>query len=324
MLLEYSSNNFQTFLKTNHNRPNGIRPTQFNSFTILSQAMSNLLQNENIEFYPPPPHQQFLHQMQIYQLHRALQQHQQAQYMYEAAAHAIAAASAPPFPMYIDANILSPYRLYQQPAMNTDEMYYNHSPIDNSIVDDQHQNKSSTYKTEMCHSFLATNQCVYHDLCHFAHSVHELRSREVDIKYKTELCKNFTSNTSCCYSTRCKYIHDDYRVQVRENEFWLVSPSDNLIRIENVPVGNQARIEQLTELVNSEHNQRMIQTHAHLSIYSNATTISNIHVIHNLHDDAHHALYVPAVKTQASDTTNLTVVAITPIIPLSSLIGEAY
>jgi hypothetical protein len=90
----------------------------------------------------------------------------------------------------------------------------------------------NTYKTEICRSHATTGYCEYGAYCQFAHGVSELRSRDFDVKYKTKLCKNFFETGQCRFASRCKFIHDEQRVQVSDTEFWLVSPSDNLVRVE--------------------------------------------------------------------------------------------
>lgn len=104
-----------------------------------------------------------------------------------------------------------------------------------------------TYKTEICRSHLQTGYCEYGPNCQFAHGIHELRPRHFDVKYKTQLCKNYHKDGNCRFGSRCKFIHDEHRIQVDANEFWLVSPSENLVRVEIVE--NPQRRAQLQLLV---------------------------------------------------------------------------
>ncbi len=128
-----------------------------------------------------------------------------------------------------------------------------------------------TYKTEICRSHINTGYCgacspqgaragmraitraaEYGAHCQFAHGVHELRPRHFDVKYKTQLCKNYHRDTTCRFGPRCKFIRtpvravhraigalrsarrsdDERRIQMDQFEFWLVSPSENIIRVE--------------------------------------------------------------------------------------------
>lgn len=133
----------------------------------------------------------------------------------------------------------------------------------------------STYKTEICRSHQATGSCEYGSSCQFSHGAHELRSREVDSKYKTELCRNFHGLNagapmnspqagSCWYGNRCRFLHDEFRLRQSANEFWLVAPSDSLIRVERVAPSStaEARLEQLAELMTSEHNRKQTLLYA--------------------------------------------------------------
>jgi hypothetical protein len=47
------------------------------------------------------------------------------------------------------------------------------------------------------------------------------------------------------------FVDDEYRVRASEFEFWLVSPAENLVRVEIVDPRNTQRLEQLTALVNN-------------------------------------------------------------------------
>ena len=109
----------------------------------------------------------------------------------------------------------------------------------------------STYKTEICRSHQYSGCCEYGPSCQFAHGLEELRTREVDAKFKTERCKNFHQfgPSTCWYGPRCKFIHDEFRVRVGPLEFWLVSPRENMVRVEKVDAGNAPRLSQLAQLI---------------------------------------------------------------------------
>ena len=109
----------------------------------------------------------------------------------------------------------------------------------------------STYKTEICRSHQYSLSCEYGPSCQFAHGLCELRAREVDVKYKTERCKNFHQYgpSTCWYGPRCKFIHDEFRVRVGPTEFWLISPRENMVRVEKVDPANQPRLTQLMQLI---------------------------------------------------------------------------
>lgn len=93
---------------------------------------------------------------------------------------------------------------------------------------------ANTYKTELCRSFKQSATCVYDASCLFAHGVDELRPRDFgNLKYKTLLCKNFHRPGGVChFGSRCRFIHDEQRFHISSNLSCLVSPSDNLVRLE--------------------------------------------------------------------------------------------
>jgi hypothetical protein len=70
------------------------------------------------------------------------------------------------------------------------------------------------------------------------------------VKYKTQLCKNYHANGNCRFGSRCKFIHDEQRIQVTESEHWLVSPSENFVRVEIVD--NPLRQAQLAALSDTQ------------------------------------------------------------------------
>jgi len=104
------------------------------------------------------------------------------------------------------------------------------------------------YKTEICRSHRQTGLCEYDNSCQFAHGIHELRPRHYGLKYKTQECKNYHSEGYCRFGSRCKFIHDEHRIRVANDEFWLVSPSENLVRVEVVE--NPSRQAELAKLFN--------------------------------------------------------------------------
>jgi len=106
------------------------------------------------------------------------------------------------------------------------------------------------YKTEICRSHRQTGLCEYEGSCQFAHGIHELRPRHYGLKYKTQECKNYHSEGYCRFGSRCKFIHDEHRIRVANDEFWLVSPSENLVRVEVVE--NPGRQAELTKLFGDE------------------------------------------------------------------------
>lgn len=93
---------------------------------------------------------------------------------------------------------------------------------------------TQNYKTEICRAHRQTGICEYKENCQFAHGIQELRPRHFGLKYKTQECKNYHSNGYCRFGSRCKFIHDEHRIRVANDEFWLVSPSENLVRVEVV------------------------------------------------------------------------------------------
>jgi hypothetical protein len=99
--------------------------------------------------------------------------------------------------------------------------------------------RALTYKTEICRSHHDLGYCEYEDKCQFAHGVEQLRPRKFSPKYKTQLCKNYHKFGNCRFGSRCQFIHDEQRIQVAENEFWLISQSEHLMRIEVVGGASQ-------------------------------------------------------------------------------------
>jgi len=64
------------------------------------------------------------------------------------------------------------------------------------------------FKTEICRNYKEKGQCVYGDLCQFAHGKHELRKDVVrHDKYKTKHCQKYWFHGYCAYGPRCNFIH---------------------------------------------------------------------------------------------------------------------
>jgi len=69
------------------------------------------------------------------------------------------------------------------------------------------------FKTEFCRNFREKGNCVYGDLCQFAHGKTELRQDVVrHSKYKTKLCQKFWIAGYCAYGARCNFIHQEEEV----------------------------------------------------------------------------------------------------------------
>jgi hypothetical protein len=51
-----------------------------------------------------------------------------------------------------------------------------------------------------------------------------------------------------------------------ENEFWLICPSENVVRIERMDTMTSSRAAQLQQLYETEHNQQQIQIHGQIHI----------------------------------------------------------
>ncbi|XP_072346360.1 mRNA decay activator protein ZFP36L1-like isoform X1 [Scyliorhinus torazame] len=72
----------------------------------------------------------------------------------------------------------------------------------------QQQQPSPRYKTELCRPFQESGICRYGDKCQFAHGLGELRILSRHPKYKTELCRTFHSCGICPYGARCHFVHN--------------------------------------------------------------------------------------------------------------------
>lgn len=72
----------------------------------------------------------------------------------------------------------------------------------------QPQQNSNRYKTELCRPFMENGKCKYGDKCQFAHGGHEIRNLQRHPKYKTELCRTYHTVGICPYGPRCHFIHN--------------------------------------------------------------------------------------------------------------------
>lgn len=61
-------------------------------------------------------------------------------------------------------------------------------------------------------------------------------------------------NGCCTFGSRCQFLHDEYRIRVSAYEFWLISPTDNMTRVERVDPSNVQRLKQLIQLCNTVEN----------------------------------------------------------------------
>merc|ERR1711881_788583 len=75
------------------------------------------------------------------------------------------------------------------------------------------------FKTEICRNFKEKGNCLYGELCQFAHGKHELRKDVIrHNKYKTKLCQKYWINGYCAYGPRCNFIHDTDRRHAMTNQ----------------------------------------------------------------------------------------------------------
>ncbi|PVU85835.1 hypothetical protein BB559_006748 [Furculomyces boomerangus] len=68
-------------------------------------------------------------------------------------------------------------------------------------------NDPELFKTELCEKWMLHGNCVYGDLCKFAHGRLELKNRSRHPKYRTDLCRTFSRIGSCPYGNRCDFLH---------------------------------------------------------------------------------------------------------------------
>ena len=82
----------------------------------------------------------------------------------------------------------------------------------------------------------------------FSHGPHDIMPRVIQYGYKVSVCSAHRTGT-CQFGVYCRHIHDDFRLRRGEREFWIVYPSDNLIRVEYVAEDDAKRITFLLELL---------------------------------------------------------------------------
>merc|ERR1712002_733859 len=74
-------------------------------------------------------------------------------------------------------------------------------------VNQTYRTANPRFKTEICRNFKEKGNCLYGDLCQFAHGTHELRRDVVrHSKYKTKLCQKYWIAGYCAYGPRCNFI----------------------------------------------------------------------------------------------------------------------
>eukprot|EP00092_Neocalanus_flemingeri_P018824 GFUD01020382.1.p1 GENE.GFUD01020382.1~~GFUD01020382.1.p1 ORF type:complete len:325 (+),score=72.93 GFUD01020382.1:210-1184(+) len=74
---------------------------------------------------------------------------------------------------------------------------------------------NSRFKTEICRNFKEKGQCLYGDLCQFAHGNEEMRNVGQHNKYKTKRCQKYWIAGYCAYGPRCNFLHNEERDQVQ-------------------------------------------------------------------------------------------------------------
>jgi hypothetical protein len=149
-------------------------------------------------------------------------------------------------------NQLQQAQMVQHHQQQNQNQHQNHGRQRRSFASKPHHD-SMWYKTEICRGFARTGRCDYGHLCQFAHGVTELRPRLFDEKFKTEYCENFHKNGHCAFGSRCKFIHDEYWQRGISGEFMLVSPAENVVRIELPKTQN--RVAQLELLARRSGHQ---------------------------------------------------------------------
>jgi hypothetical protein len=74
-------------------------------------------------------------------------------------------------------------------------------------------NPDSTYKTELCRTWIEKNFCPYKEKCRFAHGKRELHEKYHHSRnYKQKDCKSFFSKGFCPYGPRCQFKHDERKI----------------------------------------------------------------------------------------------------------------
>ena len=82
----------------------------------------------------------------------------------------------------------------------------NHS---HQIQENQFQNSTQKYKTELCKTFQTIGRCPYGSRCIFAHGSIELISKKQCQNYKKKFCKSFQKYGYCPYGIRCSFKHNE-------------------------------------------------------------------------------------------------------------------
>jgi len=74
--------------------------------------------------------------------------------------------------------------------------------------------QNSRFKTEICRNFKEKGQCLYGNLCQFAHGNEEMRNVGQHNKYKTKRCQKYWIAGYCAYGPRCNFLHSEKEDQV--------------------------------------------------------------------------------------------------------------
>jgi len=75
---------------------------------------------------------------------------------------------------------------------------------------------NSRFKTEICRNFKEKGQCLYGELCQFAHGSEEMRNVGQHNKYKTKRCQKYWIAGYCAYGPRCNFLHNEERDLVQQ------------------------------------------------------------------------------------------------------------
>jgi len=88
---------------------------------------------------------------------------------------------------------------------------------------------NSRFKTEICRNFKEKGQCLYGDLCQFAHGSEEMRNVGQHNKYKTKRCQKYWIAGYCAYGPRCNFLHNEERDQIQNKPNQVVAqPPQNM------------------------------------------------------------------------------------------------
>lgn len=88
-------------------------------------------------------------------------------------------------------------------------------PSGDSSDPDGPSGPNSRFKTEICRNFKEKGQCLYGELCQFAHGNEEMRNVGQHNKYKTKRCQKYWIAGYCAYGPRCNFLHNEERDQVQ-------------------------------------------------------------------------------------------------------------